>query len=186
MLERQIEVAAAGLAQGRAYAGTRRAARILSFVVFTFVGAQLAVRLPFTPVPVTMQTLFVILAGLTLGSRDALFAMTAYLALGASGVPLFAGFTFGPLVLLGPTGGYLLAFPAAAFLSGWLHEAWGESRPALFGAAFAGSAVILCMGTLHLTLLTGASFAGAASLGLLPFLAGELIKDGLAAATARR
>ena len=95
-----------------------RVAKIMAFTLFTALGAQFAVWLPFTPVPVTMQTLFVVLAGIVLGPRDGFYAMLSYLALGISGAPVFAGLSFGPLVLFGPTGGYLLAFPAAAFLAG--------------------------------------------------------------------
>ena len=86
-----------------------RFVRIILFVAFTAVGAQLAVRLPFTPVPVTLQTLFVVLAGLVLGPRDGFYAMSSYLAIGALGAPVFACFGFGPAAILGPTGGYLIA-----------------------------------------------------------------------------
>ncbi|MDD3642341.1 MAG: biotin transporter BioY, partial [Candidatus Krumholzibacteria bacterium] len=92
-------------------AAARSAARIAAFVLFTAAGAQLAVRLPWTPVPVTMQTLFVVLAGISLGPRDGFAAMVSYLALGAAGVPVFAGLSFGPAALFGPTGGYLVMFP---------------------------------------------------------------------------
>jgi hypothetical protein len=75
-----------------------RIARILLFAGFTAVGAQLAVRLPFTPVPLTLQTLFVVMAGLTLGPRDGFYAMASYLGMGLLGAPVFAGFTFGPFL----------------------------------------------------------------------------------------
>jgi biotin transport system substrate-specific component len=165
---------------------TRRMARIALFVAFTALGAQLAVRLPFTPVPVTVQTLFVVLAGITLGPRDGFYAMVSYLGLGLAGAPVFAGFSLGPAVLLGPTGGYLIAFPAGALLAGALSRVLGGGRSAVFASAAAGSALILASGTLHLALVTGASLSGAFSLGVLPFAAGELVKAAAAAGIYRR
>lgn len=166
-----------------------RAARILAFVCFTAIAAQLAVPLPFTPIPVTMQTLFVVLAGLTLGARDGFYALLAYCALGLVGVPVFAGFSFGPAALLGPTGGYLVSFPAAALVSGYLFGRLGGGRVAAFFASLCGMALILASGTLHLGILAGLSFTRAASLGMAPFAAGELMKavaaSGLSGASSR-
>ena len=92
------------------------------FAALTALGAQIAVRLPFSPVPVTLQVLMVIGCGLILGSRRGLTSQLTYLAAGVLGLPVFAGGTGGPAVILGPTGGYLLAFPVAAFAAGWLSE----------------------------------------------------------------
>ncbi|UCF04929.1 MAG: biotin transporter BioY [bacterium] len=186
MHSQRIMVAGGSVGYSPASVGVQRAARIVSFLVFMFIGAQLAVRLPFTPVPVTMQTLFVILAGVTLGARDGLIAMISYLALGLSGVPLFAGFAFGPAVLLGPTGGYLLAFPVAAYLAGTVCERRGTGRALCLLTAWLGSAVILLSGTAHIALVTGSDFGNAAAIALLPFVAGELIKGVLVAAIAGR
>ena len=161
-----------------------RALRIFAFAAFTAVAAQLAVRLPFTPVPVTMQTLFVVLAGITLGPRDGFYAMVSYLAVGLAGAPVFAGFTFGPLVFVGPTGGYLIAFPAAALLAGYLVSLLGKGRVAVFSASIAGSALILLMGGLHFSLLTGLSAAAVVQLAILPFAAGEVFKGCVAAVVA--
>ena len=162
----------------------RRIARMVLCVAFTAVGAQLAIWLPFTPVPVTMQTLFVVLAGITLGPRDGFHAMLAYVALGAAGLPLFAGFLAGPAARLGPTGGYLLAFAPAAALAGFLAN--GRGRLGLLAGSAAGLALILCAGTAWLSLVLGLSAGTAASLGLVPFLAGEGIKAALAVAIAAR
>lgn len=166
--------------------GFQRIARILLFAGFTAVGAQLAVRLPFTPVPLTVQTLFVVMAGLTLGPRDGFYAMASYLGLGLLGAPIFAGFTFGPAVLFGPTGGYLIAFPAAALVAGSLSRSLGGGRIALFSSALAGSALILLSGTLYLALITRMPIASAALAGALPFAAGEVIKAVIAAGIAFR
>ncbi|HUV36672.1 MAG TPA: biotin transporter BioY [Patescibacteria group bacterium] len=163
-----------------------RAARILLFILFTAAGAQLAVRLSFTPVPVTVQTLFVVLAGIALGPRDGFYAMLSYLAIGAAGAPVFAGFGFGPAALLGVTGGYLIAFPAAALVSGVLCDRLGGGRAAVLCGTVSGLAIILCSGTLYLALLTGLDFARAAGLGLVPFLGGEALKAAIAVALSGR
>jgi biotin transport system substrate-specific component len=153
-----------------------RAVKMLAFICFTSIGAQLAVRLPFTPVPVTMQTLFVILAGVTLGPRDGFYAMFSYIALGFAGVPVFAGFGFGPAALLGPTGGYLVSFPAAALVSGYISASLGSSRRAIGAASLCGMALILVSGASYLALISGLPFSRAALLGIAPFAAGELVK----------
>lgn len=163
-----------------------RPARILAFVCFTTVAAQLAVPLPFTPVPVTMQTLFVVLAGLTLGARDGFYAMLAYLGLGLAGAPVFAGFSFGALALLGPTGGYLVSFPAAALVSGYLFREFGGSRPAAFAASLCGMALVLGGGAAYLSFIGGLPLAQTASLAILPFAAGEVAKAVIAAFLSKR
>lgn len=153
-----------------------RLLRIAAFIIFTAVGAQLAVRLPFTPVPVTMQTLFVILSGVVLGPRDGFYAMVTYLLIGAAGAPVFAGLTFGPAVIAGPTGGYLLAFPAAALISGGISELAGGRRVAALAGALCGSAVILLSGGLYLSLFTSLSFTETAAIAITPFIAGDAVK----------
>jgi len=164
----------------------QRIAKILLFAGFTAVGAQLAVRLPFTPVPLTLQTLFVVMAGIMLGPRDGFYAMASYIGMGLLGAPIFAGFTFGPAVLFGPTGGYLMAFPAAALVAGSLSGRLGSGRPALFTSALSGSALILLSGTLYLSLVTGAPLADAAVAGALPFIVGDVAKAAVVAAVATR
>jgi len=153
----------------------RRVGRITALIGFTAVGAQLAVWLPFTPVPITMQTLFVLLAGITLGPRDGFFAMCSYIVLGVSGLPLFAGFSFGPAVLVGPTGGYLLSFPAAALLAGAVSARSGGRVSVMLGA-FSGTALIIVAGALHLLLLSGRSLSMVVPLAITPFLAGDAVK----------
>jgi biotin transport system substrate-specific component len=96
--------------------------------------AQLVVRLPFTPVPITGQTLGVLLVGAALGARRGAAALALYLMEGAAGLPFFAGGMAGAAYLLGPTGGYLLAFPLAAFITGWAAER-GWDRNGLTTAA---------------------------------------------------
>ena len=100
--------------------GARRALAVLAFAGATALGAYVSVPLPGTVVPVTMQTLFVVLSGLLLGPWLGAASQVSYLALGLSGVPVFAGGSLGLVALLSPTGGYLLAFPLGAFAAGAL------------------------------------------------------------------
>lgn len=174
-----IEVGRAGEALGRA-------SRIFAIVAFMAAGAQIAVRLPWTPVPVTLQTLFVVLAGVVLGPRDGFLAMLAYLGAGLAGAPVFAGFSFGAWALLGPTGGYLAAFPAAALLAGAIAGRGRSNRLAVGIAALGGSALILLAGSFYLALLAGLSLPEALALGAAPFVAGELVKAAAAALVAAR
>ena len=142
--------------------------------------AQLAVRLPFSPVPVTGQTLAILLAGALLGSKRGSLAVLAYLAEGAAGMPVFAGGTAGVAVFLGPTGGYLLGFVIAAWLVGRLAEqGWDRNVITTAGAMLGGNMVIYMPGLLWLSALAGTEQAVA--LGLAPFIVGDIAKLLLAA-----
>lgn len=160
---------------------TYRLVRIIAFAALAALAAQMAVRLPYTPVPVTMQTLVVVLAGIVLGPRDGFYAMCGYVGAGALGAPVFAGLAFGPAVLLGPTGGYIVAFPAAALVAGLVFRSLGGGRAAAAAGSLTGSACILAGGTMYLMLLSGLSASGTASLSVTPFLAAEALKAGAAA-----
>lgn len=138
--------------------------------------AQVSIPLPGTPVPVTGQTFGVLLAGILLGHRRGALACLAYLAEGAIGLPVFAGGMSGLIAFLGPTAGYLGAFPAAASLVGILAERGMDRKPktALL-AMLAGSLLILLLGSLRLSVLVGDMTAGFTK-GFIPFLAGDMIK----------
>jgi biotin transport system substrate-specific component len=143
--------------------------------------AQISIRLPFTPVPLTGQTFAVLLAGIVLGSRKGAAAVALYLAEGVAGLPVYASGASGAGTFLGPTGGYLLAFPLAAALTGALAERGWDRTPLRAGAAMLlGSAVILGMGGLWLIAFVGGADA-ALWQGILPFLPGDLVKTALAA-----
>jgi biotin transport system substrate-specific component len=137
--------------------------------------AQVAIPLPFTPVPVTMQTLAVLLAGCLLGSRRGALAVIAYLCEGFAGLPFFSGGTAGISHLLGPTGGYLLGFLAAAYVVGLLTER-GVARTWYGSAAVLGlgSLVLYVPGLMWLSAYTGPGRALA--LGFLPFAIGDGLK----------
>jgi len=149
--------------------------------------SQIALPLPFSPVPVTGQTFGVLLLGATLGARRSAAALILYLAQGIAGLPVFApGGLPGPARLLGPTGGYLLAFPLAAFVLGALMERPGASGPKRWlywlGAVLLAEAVMFAAGVAWLKYWTLVSWADAAGAGLLPFIPGELMKIALVSA----
>ena len=154
---------------------------ILGFTFLTALLAQVHLPLPFTPVPITMQTLAVLLAGAFLGPWRGGISQLLYLLWGVSGLPLFAGASTGLLILAGPTGGYILGFILAAlFIGSAIRSAKGTFRIAMIFTL--GTAMILLAGWIHLTLFyTGMNMATAMTLGVLPFLPGAAVK--IAAAT---
>ena len=146
----------------------------------TALAAQLAVRLPWSPVPITGQTFAVLLSGAVLGSRRAFLAQLLYLAEGAAGLPVFAGGDAGIAILMGPTAGYLIAFPFAAAATGFLAErGWDRRFVTMLAAMLLGSAVIFALGLALLSRFVPRDTLFAA--GLLPFLPGDLVKSSLAA-----
>jgi len=143
-------------------------------------GAQVSV--PMLPVPMTLQTLAVVLVGLTAGSRLGAGAVLAYLAQGAAGLPVFAGGAAGAAWLIGPTAGFLWGFVAMAFLAGLAVER-GLARGLLstLVATLAVSAVVYVPGVLWLTAVTPLDLSGAMARGMIPFLLGDTVKALIAA-----
>lgn len=147
----------------------------------TAAGAYLIIPLPFSPVPVTGQTFFVLLTGLVLGVELGVMAMGVYLAIGTAGFPVFAGGTGGLGILFGPTGGYIVGFIAAVAVTGFIARfAVGRNRKfrlILFaGGAIAGEAVIYVFGIPWLAIVADLSLTKAVEVGMLPFLAGDSVK----------
>jgi len=143
--------------------------------------AQVAFPLPFSPVPVTGQTFGVLLVASMLGRARGLAAVMAYLAEGAAGLPVFAGMAAGPAALLGPTGGYLMGFLPGAYLCGWLAERGFDRTPLrTICSMILGNVAIFALGLPWLARFVGSSNVWA--LGFWPFLAGDVVKIGLAAA----
>src|SRR3954468_6015448 len=132
--------------------GTRatRVASVLFITALTTAAAQISVPLPFTAVPFTFQPMIVLLGGLALGSRLGAISQVLYLAAGIAGLPVFAASATlppGPLRLLGPTGGYLMAYPFAAFVTGWLAERGLDRRyVGSFIAMLTGLAIVFAAG----------------------------------------
>lgn len=160
--------------------GLRDALLVVAASAATALAAQLEVRLPWTLVPITGQSFAVLLTGAVLGARRALLAQLLYLAEGASGLPVFAGGASGAARLVGPTAGYLIAFPLAAAVTGALAErGWDRRFASMLAAMLLGSAVIFAFGLVWLARFVPAG--GLLAAGLLPFLPGDLIKATLAA-----
>ena len=157
------------------------AALVLGGSLFIALSAQVAIQLPFSPVPITGQTLAVLLVGALLGSRRGALAVLAYIAEGLAGLPVFAGGAAGLARLFGPTGGYLVGFVAAAFLVGWLAErGWDRRFGTTIAAMTLGNVVIYSVGAVWLAVFVG-GLSRAWSLGVLPFLPGDALKIVLAA-----
>jgi len=138
--------------------------------------AQVSISVPFSPVPITGQTIGVVLVGGLLGARRGAMAVLAYLMEGAMGLPVFAQMKAGAHVLVGPTAGYLWGFVFAAFLIGYLAEKGWTIKPAFsFLSCFAATTLILVLGTLYLATLVG--FNEALVMGFYPFLVGDVVKS---------
>ena len=120
---------------------------VVSFTILTAIAAQFTI--PVKPVPFTLQTVMVVLAGAFLGARYGAFSQILYLIAGSVGLPVFAGMSFGFMTLFGPTGGYLLSFPIAAFITGYLVEK-NKSYFFVTLSMIAANIFILFMGTLFL------------------------------------
>lgn len=165
-----------------------KVAAVLLGSLFVALCAQIAVPLPWTPVPMTMQPFAVLLVGLLLGPALGAASLAAYLLEGASGLPVLVP-GFGGLLPLGPSAGYLLSYPLVAATAGLLWQLRGKRTGMVaFGVALAACAVadaiLLTSGASWLSVLTHSSFSTAARLGIYPFLGGEGIKALLAAAIA--
>lgn len=143
--------------------------------------SQVAILLPFSPIPLTLSTLSILLVGGLLGSKKGALAVLAYIAEGCLGLPFFACAKSGFAVLIGPTGGYLLGFVIAAFLVGFLLEkGWKEYFSKTLFAMLIATLIIWVPGTLWLAGFTG-SIEKALFLGVYPFIIGDVIKVVLAA-----
>ncbi len=155
------------------------AALVAGFSLLIALSAQVAIPLPFTPVPVTLQTFAVILTGCLLGSGRGFLAALLYLAEGSAGLPFFSGGSAGLAHLFGPTGGYLVGCVAAAFLAGLLSErglarAWAGRLAALVVADL----TVFVFGVAWLGAFTG--FGKAVVLGFTPFVVGDALKVAVA------
>jgi len=159
---------------------------VIGASLFVALCARVAVPLPFTPVPLTLQNFAVVLVGLLLGGRRGAIALALYLGEGALSLPMFSGGSGGIAPLLGPTGGYLMAYPLVAFVSGWIAERGAKSFRRYAVAAVVGEVVLFAGGLAWLTLWTHGSWWQAAHFGLYPFVFAEVAKVTAAAGLAAR
>jgi biotin transport system substrate-specific component len=176
----------------RAAAWQRNLLMVAAGVVLITLSAQVAIYLPFTPVPITGQTFGVLFTSALLGLRRSLATLVIYLLLGIVGLPVFAGWTSGldrfvsvvdGSLVLGARGGYLIGFLIAGAVVGRLAElGWDRHIGGSVGAMVIGNGVIYVIGVPWLMVALGVDFAEALDLGFFPFLAGDVIKIALAAA----
>ncbi|MHB0915752.1 MAG: biotin transporter BioY [Thermoleophilia bacterium] len=156
---------------------------VAMFAALTSVGAWIAFPLPFSPVPVAFANLFVLLAGVILGKWLGALSQVVYIMLGVIGIPVFAQFTAGPEVLVGPTGGYLVGYVLAAFVAGALVEHLPRSFPELARvpvSLVAGGLAIYLTGLPWLASYLDISFPAALVAGFYPYLPGDALKVVLA------
>ena len=154
---------------------------VVAVTALTALAAQIAIPLPFTPVPFTFQPMVVLVGAAALGSRRGMASQMVYLALGLLGLPLFAvspALPQGVARLLGPTGGYLMSYPLAAFVAGYLAERGFDRRYTTFVVAMAaGLSVVFAGGVAWLTVIQPAhSVRAALAAGFYPFVLADLVK----------
>lgn len=169
----------------------KQAGIVVAASLFVALCARVTVPLPFTPVPLTMQNFGVLAVGLMLGSRRGFAALALYLAEGAAGLPVFSPSILGGGIaqILGPTGGFLMAYPLVAFVAGWIFEKASAGRSSRFASAALSSIaaeLVLFAGGLGWLALETHSIALAIRWGLYWFIFAEVIKVLLAAAVASR
>ncbi|HEY3580653.1 MAG TPA: biotin transporter BioY [Pyrinomonadaceae bacterium] len=160
---------------------TRSVGLVIVFSLFIAAAAQFAIHIG--PIPITGQTFAVLLTGALLGSRLGAAAVIAYLVEGAIGLPFFAGGAAGIIRFFGPTGGYLVAFPAAAFVVGAFAEhGWDRRYASAVAAMTIGSVIVFLGGWAWFSVLTQTAPVAAFRITVLPYLVGDVIKIMLAAA----
>jgi len=182
----QTEVQTYTGANVRRMAWVKQIAIVVGASAVIAVCARLVLPLPFTPVPLTLANFGVLLVGLSLGSKRGFAAATLYLGWGVMGLPVFSPAGVGGIAqLLGPTGGYLLAYPVVAFVAGWLAERGSASFAHNLLAGTVAELVLFASGIAWLQIMTG-SWQRALAFGLVPFVSAEVVKVMLAAAAARK
>ncbi len=148
---------------------------VVSGSIFVALSAQLTIYLPFSPVPITAQTLAVLLCGAVLGSKRGALSLALYILEGAVGLPVFAGGMGGITVLLGPTAGYLAGFLVAAYLVGMLSEnGFNRNWHSTLIAFLLGQSIIYLLGVMRLASFT--DFDQVFRIGVTPFLIGDAVK----------
>jgi len=185
-----LDVMLPQIGEARGLRDLQRAAAVVFVTVLTVAAAQVSIPLPFTPVPFTLQPMVVLVGAAALGARLGAASQILYLALGIAGLPVFAASPVlpqGVARLLGPTGGYLMAYPVAALAAGWLAERGFDRRyPTAVVAMLAGLVVVFAGGVSWLALAQGAgqssAWRSALAAGFYPFILADLAKVFMAAA----
>jgi biotin transport system substrate-specific component len=152
-------------------------ALVVSATVFMALCAHVTVPLLFSPVPLSLQNFGVLLIGLVLGRNRATAALSLYLLEGAAGLPVFAPMGPGGVAqLLGPTGGFLLAYPVVAYVTGAIFDRMGKTMRAALVACFAAECVLFVSGISWFRATVANNFVAAIQLAFLPFIPGEILK----------
>lgn len=146
------------------------------FVILTALGAFVRIPLPFSPVPLTLQTFFVLLSGACLGAALGATSQLSYVFLGVAGLPIFAGAGSGLFYLIGPTGGYLLGFLIASFCLGRFIKYSSDNFFLTLCLFCAADLILLSCGIIWLKFLFGYPFKKLLFIGLIPFIPGDLVK----------
>lgn len=144
------------------------------FVALIAIGAFIAI--PIGPVPIVLQNMFVLLAAIILGPVWGVACVAIYLLIGLAGLPVFAGGTSGIGKLFGPTGGYLLGYLPAVFVTAWISKGLGKKMPADIIAMLMGSLIVYGAGVPWLKVATAMTFEKAVAVGMVPFLIGDALK----------
>lgn len=153
----------------------RQMTLISLFAALTAVGAFISI--PLQPIPITLQTLFTLLAGMILGSTLGATSQIIYVLLGIIGLPVFAGFKAGIGILFGPTGGFLFGFIISAYVIGKIIEVKKEKNIFYYLlAGLIGTLIIYIAGIAQLSLVTGIGVKKAIAVGMFPFLPGDILK----------
>lgn len=182
-----------GVATAAAAAASTTAARpvwlapagVIGFALLTIAAAQVAFPLPGTPVPATLQTLAVVLAGVTLGPRLGAVSMALYLLLGLAGHHVFALNHAGVTTVFGATGGYLIGFLLAQPAVGAICRRGNTRWPTILAAVLAGHAIIFAAGLVWLAFWSGTTPSQTLALGLWPFVPGMILKTAIAVSAGR-
>jgi biotin transport system substrate-specific component len=155
---------------------------VCTFIILTALGAFVRIPLPLTPVPVTLQTFFVLLSGALLGRKLGVASQASYVLLGIAGIPLFTSSGSGLLYVLGPTGGYLAGFIVASFFIATALPRIENSHRSIFCAMMLADMMILLCGSLWLKIGYHYSLSEALLAGMVPFVAADAVKAFIAAA----
>lgn len=170
-------IAVQAVEQSRSQSISRNVAVIVGAALLMDILGRFSVPLPFSPIPLTLANFGVLLIALSIGSRRAAAAMLLYLAQGAAGMPVFSPFGPGGIAqLIGPTGGYLMSYPIAAFLAGWIAERGRQSVSRMSVAGLVGEVLLFLGGIAWLMTIAHVPFRQAANWGFYPFACFEIIK----------
>lgn len=156
------------------------------FAALTAILSQISIPLPFTPVPINLATLSVLLSGAILGKNGGVISQLVYVLLGAIGLPVFAGFSSGIQIILGPTGGYIIGYIVAAFIVGIITEKYSKSLMTYIISMILGIIACYILGTAWFIHVTGSGLVAALTMCVFPFIIGDIIKIAAGSFLARR